>query len=130
MGNEPRFAQILTLPDATELLHRFAGGWPPTSPAAGRRGTPSWKKPRPAIPPLTDLRQASRSDTYWCAREVIASLRALGALRADLDPKAAADVLWQLIDSAQYRRLVTERRWSHRAFLHWQADAMTRLLLA
>jgi len=50
--------------------------------------------------------------------------------RRGLEPKAAADVLWLLIDPSQYRRLVTERRWSHRAFQRWHADAMTRLLLA
>lgn len=56
-------------------------------------------------------------------------IKNLASLRADLAPKAAADVLWLLIDPSQYRRLVTERRWSHRAFQQWQADAMTRLLL-
>lgn len=64
--------------------------------------------------------------TCTCAREVAAALRSLGAVRPDLEPKAAADVLWLLIDPSQYRRLVTERRWTHRAFQHWQADAMTR----
>ena len=34
-----------------------------------------------------------------------------------------------LIDPSQYRRLVTDQRWAHRALQHWQADAMTRLLL-
>ena len=80
-------------------------------------------------PTLLELRQASRDDMYGCARQVVAALRSLGSLRPDLEPKAAADVLWLLIDPSQYRRLVTERRWSHHAFQHWQADAMTRLLL-
>jgi BetI-type transcriptional repressor, C-terminal len=81
-------------------------------------------------PGLTELRQASHDEMHGCARQVVAALRSLGSLRGDLEPKAAADVLWLLIDPGQYRRLVTERRWSHRAFRQWQADAMTRLLLA
>ena len=80
-------------------------------------------------PSLTELRQTSRDDMHGCARQVVTALRSQGALRPGLEPKAAADVLWLLIDPSQYRRLVTERRWSHRAFQHWQADAMTRLLL-
>ena len=50
-------------------------------------------------------------------------------MRGDLTAKAATDVLSLLIEPGQYRRLVTERRWSHRAFTQWQADAMIRLLL-
>jgi AcrR family transcriptional regulator len=129
MGNEPEFAQILATPDATELLHRFAG----LTSGIARRWAPLQAVLAEAAasdPSLTELQQASRDDMYGCARRVVAALRSLGSLRAGLEPKAAADVLWLLIDPSQYRRLVTERHWSHRAFQRWQADAMTRLLLA
>jgi len=129
LGNEPEFEQILATPDATELLRRLAE----MTSGIARRWAPLHavlEEAAASDPGLTELRQASRDDMYGCARQVVAALRSLGSLRGDLEPKAAADVLWLLIDPGQYRRLVTERRWSHRAFRQWQADAMIRLLLA
>ena len=129
LGNEPEFEQILATPDAAELLRRLAE----MTSGIARRWAPLHavlEEAAASDPGLTELRQASRDDMYGCARQVVASLRSLGSLRGDLEPKAAADVLWLLIDPGQYRRLVTERRWSHRAFRQWQADAMIRLLLA
>ena len=129
MGNEPEFAQILATPDAAELLRRFAG----LASDIARRSAPLdavLEEAAASDPSLTDLRQASGNDMYGCARQVVAALRSRGVLRPGLGSKAAADVLWLLIDPGQYRRLVTERRWSHRAFQQWQADAMSRLLLA
>jgi len=129
LGNKPGFEQILATPDATQLLHRFAE----MVSGIARRWAPLQavlEEAAASDPSLTGLRQASSDDMYGCARQVVTALRSLGSLRADLEPKAAADVLWLLIDPGQYRRLVTERHWSHRAFQHWQADAMTRLLLA
>jgi len=129
LGNEPEFEQILATPDAAELLRRLAE----MTSGIARRWAPLHavlEEAAASDPGLTELRQASRDDMYGCARQVVAALRSLGSLRGDLEPKAAADVLWLLIDPGQYRRLVTERRWSHRAFRQWQADAMIRLLLA
>ena len=129
LGNEPEFEQILATPDATELLRWLAE----MTSGIARRWAPLHavlEEAAASDPGLTELRQASRDDMYGCARQVVAALRSLGSLRGDLEPKAAADVLWLLIDPGQYRRLVTERRWSHRAFRQWQADAMIRLLLA
>jgi AcrR family transcriptional regulator len=129
LGNEPELAQILATQDPAELLHRFAEmtsgiarSWAPLQAVLEEAAA--------SDPALLELRQASRDDMHGCARQVIAALRSLGSLRSGLGSKAAADVLCLLIDPIQYRRLVTERRWSHRAFQHWQADAMTRLLLA
>ena len=129
LGNEPEFAQILATPDAAQLLQRFAE----MTSRIARRWAPLHavlEEAAASDPSLTELRQTSRDDMHGCARQVVTALRSQGALRPGLEPKAAADVLWLLIDPSQYRRLVTERRWSHRAFQHWQADAMTRLLLA
>jgi len=89
------------------------------------------RQPAPdGVPERWFVQAAVGDDVDDHARQVVAALRSLGSLRGDLEPKAAADVLWLLIDPGQYRRLVTERHWSHRAFRQWQADAMTRLLLA
>jgi len=128
LGNEPEFAQILATPDPTQLLQRFAE----MTSAIARRWAPLHAVLEEAAatdPSLTELHQASRDDMYGCARRVVTALRSLNALRPGLEPKAAADVLWLLIDPIQYRHLVIERHWSHRAFQRWQADAMARLLL-
>jgi AcrR family transcriptional regulator len=129
LGNEPELQEILAIPDAAELLRRFAK----MASGIARRWAPLHAVLEEAATSdlgLTELRQASRDDMHGCARQVVAALRSLGSLRADLDPKAAADVLGLLIDPSQYRRLVRERHWSRRAFTQWQAEAMIRLLLA
>ncbi len=128
LGNEPALAEILADPDPAGLLRRFAGL---TSDIA-RRWAPLdavLEEAAASDPALVPLRQTSREEMYGCARRVIAALRSSGALRGDLSAKAAADVLWLLIEPGQYGRLVTERGWSHRAFTRWQATAMIRLLL-
>ena len=43
--------------------------------------------------------------------------------------EAAADMLWVQIQPSNYRRLVEERGWSHRAFERWHAAAMIAALL-
>src|SRR5215510_10055028 len=106
LGNEPEFEQILATPDATQLLHRFAE----MTSGIARRWAPLHavlEEAAASDPTLTELSQASRDDMHRCARQVITALRSLGSLRPGLGPKAAADVLWLLIDPSQYRRLAT-----------------------
>jgi AcrR family transcriptional regulator len=128
LGNEPALAEILAERDPAELLRRFAG----LASGIAQRWAPLaavLEEAAASDPALVPLRDASRDEIHGCARQVIAALRASGWLRGDMSPKAAADVLWLLIEPGQYRRLVTERGWSHRAFIRWQATAMIRLLL-
>ncbi|HLI40939.1 MAG TPA: helix-turn-helix domain-containing protein [Streptosporangiaceae bacterium] len=128
LGNEPALAEILAERDPAELLRRFAG----LASGIAQRWAPLaavLEEAAASDPALVPLRDASRDEIHGCARQVIAALRASGWLRGDMSPKAAADVLWLLIEPGQYRRLVTERGWSHRAFTRWQATAMIRLLL-
>jgi AcrR family transcriptional regulator len=51
------------------------------------------------------------------------------ALRTDLDPASAADVLWTLNDPALRLALVTERGWSPAGFERWLGATMCRELL-
>jgi hypothetical protein len=53
----------------------------------------------------------------------------VAALRPDLTPETAADVLWRLNDPDHYASLVVERGWDETRFESWLADAMIRLLL-
>jgi AcrR family transcriptional regulator len=128
LGNEPAMTEILAERDPAELLRRFAG----LAAGIAQRLAPLdavLEEAAAGDPALVPLRDAGRDEIHGCARRVIGALRALGSLRGDMPPKAAADVLWLLIEPGQYRRLVAERGWSHRAFTRWQATAMIRLLL-
>jgi AcrR family transcriptional regulator len=52
-----------------------------------------------------------------------------GGIRADLDPEAAADVIWLLNDPSLYVRLVIERGWSPQDFRDWVAATLKSQLL-
>lgn len=128
LGNEPVLAEILAEPDPAALLRRFAV----MASGIARRWAPLHavlEEAAASDPALAPLRQTSRDEMHGCARHVVAALASSGSLRGDLTAKAATDVLALLLEPGQYQRLVTERRWSHRAFTQWHADTMIRLLL-
>ena len=52
-----------------------------------------------------------------------------GALKPDLTPAEAADVLWLLIDPGIYHRLVVEQHWDPDRYQDWLADALISLLI-
>ena len=52
-----------------------------------------------------------------------------GGIRDGLDPVAAADVVWLLIDPALYVRLVVERGWEPNAYRDWIAATLRSQLL-
>jgi len=52
-----------------------------------------------------------------------------GGIRAGLDPDAAADIVWLLIDPALYVRLVAERGWDPVAYRDWFAATLRSQLL-
>lgn len=56
----------------------------------------------------------------------------IGAKGADLPgplADAAGDLIWVLIDTSLYHRLVIERAWSKRRFQNWLASTMAAQLL-
>lgn len=80
----------------------------------------------PEIAPLwTDI----ETKLHDVASAVIQQLRAMGALRADLDPSTAADVLWVLHHPAVWQLLVCARGWSPERYERWLANAYCRELL-
>ena len=58
------------------------------------------------------------------------SLASKGALRPDLDLRAAAEQLWTLNHPTLYYLLVHERGWSEDRYEQWLADAFIRHVLA
>jgi hypothetical protein len=81
-------------------------------------------------PELAQLLESGKQEQLECARGVVvAAVAATGSLRRDIPHEAAADMLWVQIQPSNYRRLVEERDWSHRAFERWHAAAMIAALL-
>jgi len=74
---------------------------------------------------LEDGRARRRAGT----RGVVERLRALGALRGDLDVAAAADATYAALDPSVWTRLVDDCGWSPETFEGWCADLLGRMLL-
>jgi len=73
--------------------------------------------------------ETSQRELLECARGVVTAVAATGSLRQGTPQQTCVDVLWLQIQPANYRRLVAERGWSHQAFEHWHAAAITATLL-
>ena len=63
------------------------------------------------------------------AEHVVADTASKGPLRPGLDPAAAADVVWILIDPGLHHLLVDRRSWSDEIFRNWLAGQLVRELL-
>ena len=127
-GGEERFQEILAIGDPRELLDRFAAF---TAADSRRLGPLQFVLEQAATTDseLAQLLESSQQELLRYARGVVAALAAAGALRPGLSRGVAADVLWLQIQPTQYRRLVGDRGWSHRAFERWHAAAMRTALL-
>ena len=127
-ANDEGFRQLLAIPDARRLLEGFAAFTAAISQRLGplqlvleqAAGTDS---------ELAQLLDSSQQELLECARGIVAAAAATGSLRRDIPAEAAADMLWLQIQPTNYRRLVQERGWSHRAFERWHAEAMIAALL-
>ncbi len=62
------------------------------------------------------------------AANVISDLSRKGGLRQDLDPEAAADIVW-LLGPGAYHMLVNRRGWSPERFQAWLTDTFVSQLL-
>ncbi|MEY9855833.1 AcrR family transcriptional regulator [Catenulispora sp. GAS73] len=126
--NDKRFVQLLTIPDARQLLGEFAGF---TAAISQRLGPLQVVLEQAATTDseLAQLQVSSQQELVECARAVVAAVAATGSLRPDISAEAAADILWFQIQPMNYRRLVGERGWSHEAFERWHGEAMIANLL-
>jgi AcrR family transcriptional regulator len=77
---------------------------------------------------IRDLWQTSETQRLRAARLVVANLAGKAELRLPQD--RAADVLWLLMASDSYRRLVQGRRWSRARWIAWYAETLHSQLLA
>jgi AcrR family transcriptional regulator len=127
-ANDEGFQQLLAIPDARRLLTKFAAF---TAAIAQRLGPLQLVLEQTAgtDPELAQLLESSQHELLECASGIVAAVAATGSLRRDIPAEAAADILWLQIQPTNYRRLVQERGWSHRAFERWHAAAMIAALL-
>ncbi len=72
-------------------------------------------------------RMEQRKAAFTTALEDVASA---GALRADLTPRRAAEIVWNLGSPASYRNLVLDSGWTHAEWADFVVDAARALVLA
>ena len=83
----------------------------------------------PSTPELADLRDGYAERRLAGMRQLSYQLAERGALRADLSPERAADILVTVCARANYDSLVTERGWQPTDYREWLADTLVRTLL-
>jgi len=66
---------------------------------------------------------------YQASTAVVDQLASAGALRADLDPTEAADLLWTINHPSVWQLLVSRRGWSDDTYQHWLARTFRAQLL-
>jgi AcrR family transcriptional regulator len=127
-ANDDGFRRLLAIPDAHRLLEEFAAF---TAAISQRLGPLQLVLERASgtDPELAQLLESCQQELLECAGAVVAAVAATGSLRRDIPREVAIDMLWLQIQPANYRRLVDERGWSHRAFERWHAAAMITALL-
>jgi hypothetical protein len=82
-----------------------------------------------ADPEIGDLWQLIQDQYMETQTKVAESLAAKGALRAELDVAATAEIIWMLNHPSVYYLAVFERGWPEERFEHWLADAFIHQLL-
>ena len=78
---------------------------------------------------IGELWRRIQSEFHENQRTVIESLDEKGALRAGLEPDAAADILWTLNHPSVHRLLVVERGWSAERYEAWLGEVLCSELL-
>ena len=115
-------------PDARSLLHSYAA----MQRRSATRVAPlvqvaeSVAGSDPAVRALVD--EGKRQRRYGMG-VLAGQLAERGALRQDLTPDDAADVLWLFNDPLTYHRLVLQRGWSPERYEEWLANALIALLV-
>lgn len=75
------------------------------------------------------LAEDGRAQRIRGMRAIAQALADRGALKPDLTPSEAADILWLLNDPSVYHRLVIEQKWTPERYQDWLADALISLLI-
>ena len=125
----PAIRAIIEEPDPSKQLHLYAH----TQPGIWERVGPLQRVLEAAArsePDLRKLQQEQDSERHAGLTRFGRLLEEHGALRADLTPERAADIIMTLASFATYDTLVTTRRWTHDQYETWLADTLQHCLLA
>jgi TetR/AcrR family transcriptional regulator, regulator of autoinduction and epiphytic fitness len=128
LGEREAWRAILAEPDPHRLLRRYvelAAELHARSAAIVEAVTHGAS----ADPDLADLARRGAQRRHDDLAEVVAAVRALTALREDLDAVAATDALWALTAPSVYRRLVEDRGWPPERWVSVTTRAVTAAVL-
>jgi AcrR family transcriptional regulator len=127
--DRPASLAVRAEPDPARFIVGYAG----LVTDINRRLAPIYEAVRGAAsadPEVRDVFETIASERRIGAGRVVADLITKGGvLREGLDPDAAADILWVLIDAGLFHLLVHRRGWSVERFQAWLADSIQRQLL-
>ena len=128
MLERPHIKAMQQEPDARRILASYARHIRQTS----ARTAPLHQVVQAAAGLDADIRALAddgRAQRIRGMRVLAQSLAERGALKPDLTPAEAADILWLLNDPGVYHRLVTEQKWTPDRYERWVADALISLLI-
>lgn len=114
---DPRNYLALYAEMVAEMGGRLAGIYEAVRGAAG------------ADPDARALWESHLAQRRQGSANVVGDVLRKGKLRAGLDPKAAADIVWTLNDPGLYHSLVTRRGWAPHRYQAWLAETMIRQLI-
>src|SRR5215470_16287995 len=91
-----------------------------------RRGPPAGAQDRAGLVPdgVGGAHRVTEEEDPWNSHPADR-----GALKPDLTPSEAADVLWLLNDPSVYHRLVIEQHWDPDRYQDWLTSAFISLLI-
>lgn len=120
--------EMLSIPDPRMRLREFAAI------ARSALGTQAslfeviWQA-APSEPELASLEERASLARWNNMRQFAQLLAEEGALRSELDPDSAADILWALAAPQMYRLLVARRGWTAERWEAWLAESLSLQLL-
>src|SRR5437868_3808903 len=128
LPDRPESRRVMAEPDAARML----AGYATISAAVSRRVGPMYDVVRAAPgadPAARRVWDKVRAERRIGARNVVRLVEDRGALREGVEPDAAADVVFVLIDPGLYQVLVRERGWRPEAFEAWLRETLRAQLL-
>jgi AcrR family transcriptional regulator len=111
---------------------RFLFGYAAIATGVARRASPIYEAIRGAAhadPEAAAVWRQVGAERRIGGGNVVAGVARRQALRPDVDPDRAADLVFALVDPGLYHLLVRERGWTHETFTGWLAATLQRELL-
>ena len=128
MIDRPELQAVLAASDPRAKLARFAIA----ARQFGERVGPLLAKllaaARGGDPDLLRFRETINQERMAGARSIVGQLAAFGALRVEVDPDQACDLVWTLNSPEVYELLVVDRGWTPDQYEQWLAQALTDTL--